>query len=116
MEEEETRQGEHIAPAVLDAIKGSRIVIVVLSQKYILSSLCMDELARIVECSELMGQTIIPVFYKVQPLKLQERKGEQDRAMEALEERFRDDMEKVKQWKDAFLKVSSIFGWKFERG
>ncbi|OWM89411.1 hypothetical protein CDL15_Pgr024159 [Punica granatum] len=116
MEEEETRRGEQIAAAVLDAIKGSRFLIVVFSRNYMTSSRCLDELASIVECSESKGKTIIPVFYRVEPLDLRERKGDLGRAMEVFEERFKDDMEKVRKWRDAVLRTSNIFGWKFDRG
>ncbi|XP_059429093.1 disease resistance protein RLM3-like [Corylus avellana] len=59
--------GEEISPALLKAIKESRIAIIVLSENYAAFTWCLDELKEILECREKNQQTVLPVFYKVLP-------------------------------------------------
>ncbi|KAI6679646.1 hypothetical protein NL676_033527 [Syzygium grande] len=114
MDEEELRKGEEIAPAILGAIGESRISIVVFSEKYASSGWCLDELVRIVECRDTMGQIAWPVFYKVKPSDVRRQRGRYGQALIKHEERLKSkggDSEKVKRWREALTKAANISGW-----
>ena len=81
MDDEEHWKGEQIAPAILRAIRESRIAIVVFLEDYASSGWCLDELVRIVECRDTMRQTVLPVFYKVRPSHVRRQKGRYGQAL-----------------------------------
>ncbi|KAJ0085145.1 hypothetical protein Patl1_07345 [Pistacia atlantica] len=66
-DDKELEKGKPIRSELLNAIEESRIAIVVFSKNYVSSSWCLDELVKIVECKNTMGQTVIPIFYDVNP-------------------------------------------------
>ncbi|KAL3747241.1 hypothetical protein ACJRO7_016081, partial [Eucalyptus globulus] len=114
MDEEELRKGEEIAPPILRAIGESRISIVVFSKNYASSSWCLDELVRIVECRDTMGQIVWPVFYKVDPSDVRRHGGRYGQALIHHEERLKSnggDSEKVKRWREALTKAANVSGW-----
>ncbi|XP_039161634.1 disease resistance protein RUN1 isoform X3 [Eucalyptus grandis] len=114
MDEEELWKGEEIAPAILRAIGESRISIVVFSENYASSSWCLDELVRIVECRDTMGQIVWPVFYKVDPSDVRKQRRRYGRALNDHEERLKSnggDSEKVKRWRKALTKAANVSGW-----
>ncbi|KAL3747238.1 hypothetical protein ACJRO7_016078, partial [Eucalyptus globulus] len=114
MDEEELWKGEEIAPAILRAIGESRISIVVFSKNYVSSSWCLDELVRIVECRDTMGQMVWPVFYKVDPSDVRKQRRRYGRALIDHEERLKSnggDSEKVKRWREALTEAANISGW-----
>ncbi|KAK3438905.1 hypothetical protein EUGRSUZ_C03467 [Eucalyptus grandis] len=114
MDEEELGKGEEIAPPILRAIGESRISIVVFSKNYASSSWCLDELVRIVECRDTMGQIVWPVFYKVDPSDVRRHRGRYGEALIHHEERLKSnggDSEKVKRWRKALTKAANVSGW-----
>ncbi|XP_039164979.1 TMV resistance protein N isoform X2 [Eucalyptus grandis] len=114
LDEEDLWQGEEIAPAILGAIGESRISIVVFSENYASSSWCLDELVRIVECRDKMGQMVCPVFYKVDPSDVRKHRGRYGQALIDHEERLKSnssDPEKVKRWREALTAAANISGW-----
>ncbi|KAF8036248.1 hypothetical protein BT93_C2073 [Corymbia citriodora subsp. variegata] len=114
MDEEELREGEEIAPAILRAIGESRISIVVFSENYASSGWCLDELVRIVECRDTMGQIVWPVFYKVDPSQVRNQTGRYGQALIHRGERLESkggDPEKVKRWREALTTAANISGW-----
>ncbi|XP_056166695.1 LOW QUALITY PROTEIN: uncharacterized protein LOC115684564 [Syzygium oleosum] len=114
MDEEELRKGEEIAPAILGAIGESRISIVVFSEDYASSGWCLDELVRIVECGDTMGQIVWPVFYKVDPSEVRRQRGRYGQALIKHEERLKSkggDSEKVERWREALTEAANISGW-----
>ncbi|KAF8043059.1 hypothetical protein BT93_A1413 [Corymbia citriodora subsp. variegata] len=114
MDDEELQKGEGIKPAILGAIGESRISIVVFSENYASSSWCLDELVRIVECRDTMGQIVWPVFYKVDPSEVRNQRGRYGQALIHREERLKSkggDPENVKRWREALTKAANISGW-----
>ncbi|KAJ9542563.1 hypothetical protein OSB04_029069 [Centaurea solstitialis] len=100
-DDEMLRRGELISRELLKAIEGSRFAVVVFSENYANSSWCLDELAKIMECRERMGQKVLPVFYHVDPSDLRSQNFE----------KFKGEMEKVTKWRVALVTASKISGW-----
>lgn len=96
---------------VLEPIEESRSFVVLLSENYVSSTQCLDELVKIVDCWERMGKMAVPIFYNVDPIDVRDQKGKVAEAFVKHEEDFQEYMEKVQRWKDALTKVASICGW-----
>ncbi|XP_028793755.1 TMV resistance protein N-like [Neltuma alba] len=110
-------KGEEISPALLRAIERSRISIIVFSRNYATSTWCLEELAHIIWCQKQKNQLVMPVFYKVDPMDVQYQRNSFEEAMAALEERFRDDLEKVQRWRSALFEAASLSSaWVFVDG
>ncbi|XP_059454759.1 TMV resistance protein N-like [Corylus avellana] len=107
IDDDELKRGEEISQALLKAIEVSRISIVVFSQTYASSKWCLDELMKIVET---VGQTVLPVFYKVDPSDVRHQKNSYGEALAKHKERFNDD-EKVEKWKSTLTQVANLSGW-----
>ncbi|EEF40575.1 TMV resistance protein N, putative [Ricinus communis] len=90
------------------AIQESRLIVVVLSEKYACSAQCLDELVKITDCWEKTRKMVVPIFHNVDPDDLGNQRGKVAEAFAKHEENFK---EKVKMWKDALTKVASICGW-----
>ncbi|PRQ22405.1 putative TIR domain, P-loop containing nucleoside triphosphate hydrolase [Rosa chinensis] len=106
----ELHKGEAISPAVFAAIEESRFALIVLSQNYASSTWCLDELVRIIECMKAR-ETVLPIFYDVDPSDVRKQTGSFGEAFANHEERFRIDKEKVRRWRYALTEVASFSGW-----
>ncbi|KAL1195580.1 Disease resistance protein RML1A [Cardamine amara subsp. amara] len=101
-------RGQTIKPELDKAIRESRVLIVVFSKDYASSSWCLDELVEIFNCKEAQGQTVIPIFYKVDPSDVKKQRGDFGRAFEKTCE---EKSEKVKQtWSRVLADVATIAG------
>ncbi|MED6217052.1 hypothetical protein PIB30_014037 [Stylosanthes scabra] len=101
-------KGDVISYELPKAIEGSRIGVIVLSPDYASSAWCLDELCKILECKNKLGQHIVPVFYGVEPSDVRHHKGTFGEAFKKHEER--QDSEKVKRWKAALTEVAGFSG------
>ncbi|XP_028769807.1 TMV resistance protein N-like [Neltuma alba] len=110
-------KGEEISPALLEAIERSRISIVVFSRNYATSKWCLDELDHIIWCKKEKKQVVMPVFYKVDPLDVQYQRNSFEKAMAALQDRFKDDLDKVRRWRSDLCEAASLSSaWLFDDG
>ena len=106
-------RGEQISEELLKAIKSSRISIIIFSQNYAFSSWCLDELVEILNCKE-NGQSVLPVFYKVDPSEVRKQEGSFKVALAKQENKFKNNIEKVQRWRAALNEAASLSGWHYE--
>ncbi|KAJ9676127.1 hypothetical protein PVL29_024902 [Vitis rotundifolia] len=105
------RRGESISPTLVRAIEGSRSSIIILSQNYASSTWCLEELVKILECRKTMGQLVLPVFYNVDPSDVRKHKRSFGEALVKHEKTLEQNMDKVKNWREALSEVANLAGW-----
>nr|DAD42981.1 TPA_asm: hypothetical protein HUJ06_001211 [Nelumbo nucifera] len=115
-DEDELKRGEAITTELLKTIEESRIAIIVLSPKYASSGWCLDELVKILECQELLGMIVLPIFYGVDPSDVRYQTGSYAEALAELENnKFKVlKEEKMHKWKTALTKVANFCGWNLQ--
>ena len=106
-------RGQSIAPELVQAIKESRVAVFLLSPNYASSRWCLDELVEIMNCREREQQTVITIFYGVDPSDV----GKQTGAFgEAFNKTSEERTEGVKEaWKKALVDVGNIAGYDSSR-
>ena len=109
-DDEKLERGRSISPALLQAIKESRIAVIIFSENYATSSWCLEELAEIVDSNHVLGQTVLPVFYYVDPTVVRRQKGSFGRAFVKHEDEI-EDKERIQKWRAALGEAASISGW-----
>ncbi|ESR55398.1 hypothetical protein CICLE_v10018611mg [Citrus x clementina] len=111
IDDEELRRGDEISPALLNAIEGSKISVVIFSKDYASSKWCLNELVKILECKNMNGQMVVPVFYHADPSDVRKQNGTFGDAFVKHEKQFRDVPEKVQKWRAALTEASNLSGW-----
>ncbi|EEF39691.1 leucine-rich repeat containing protein, putative [Ricinus communis] len=111
--DDELRRGDEITRSLLKKIEESKIAVVIFSRNYASSTYCLDELEKIIEFHECYGQTVIPIFFNVNPSDLLE--PDTGIFAEALSRHEKDIMEKLnkvqgwkKWWKDSVIKAANF--------
>ena len=110
------QRGREISIELLNAIESSKVSIIVFSENYASSSWCLDELVKILECKKNIGQLVLPVFYNVDPSEVRGPKREFGAALKEHEEKFKDNIDKVQNWRIALKEVGSLSGWHYKNG
>lgn len=101
-------RGHSISPALVQAIRDSRVSIIVLSKNYASSSWCLDELLEILKCREELGQIVMTIFYDLDPSHVRYQTGEFGKAFEKTCEKKT--VDEAKQWRLALTEVANIHG------
>lgn len=109
----EIKRSRSIWPELKHTICESRISIVVISRNYAGSSWCLDELLEIMECREAEGQTLLTVFYEVDPSDVRKQTGAFGKAFEntCLARKVED----RQRWKQALIDVANVSGYCSEK-
>ncbi|CAL9224011.1 unnamed protein product [Arabidopsis halleri] len=106
--DQEIERGHTIGPELVQAIRESRVSIVVLSEKYASSGWCLDELVEILNCKEASGLIVMTIFYKVDPSDVRKQRGDFGNTFKKTCE---GKTEEVKQrWIKALTDVATIAG------
>ncbi|XP_059665555.1 disease resistance protein RPV1-like [Cornus florida] len=108
-DDKKLQRGKSIPSELLKAIKESKFAIIIFSKTYASSTWCLDELVQIIECRNQVGQTILPIFYNVDPSQVRKQKGSFAEAFAKHEETFGE--EKVQKWKAALVEAANLSGW-----
>ena len=110
MDANEVAKGEKIYPALVTAIEKSMFCVVVFSENYASSIWCLEELVKILDCKNTMEQTVLPIFYNVDPSDVREQKGSFEKALFKHEQKLKEP-EKVQIWREALTEAASLSGW-----
>lgn len=111
IDEVSLERGDEISPALLEAIRKSKISIIVFSKDYASSSWCLSELVHILECHREDKQRVIPIFYEVDSSHIRKQEGSYGEAFLKHQERFKDRLQTVQKWRVALTESANLSGW-----
>ncbi|MED6120912.1 hypothetical protein PIB30_025237 [Stylosanthes scabra] len=104
------RRGSEISSALISAIRGAAVAVVVLSEHTASSKWCLDEIAEIMDCKRTRNQIVVPIFYHVDPSDVRHQTGTYGVAFEE-HMRNKEFIDKVPSWKEALKEMSNLSGW-----
>nr|XP_028958099.1 TMV resistance protein N-like isoform X1 [Malus domestica] len=107
--DDKLKRGDEIKPALRKAIEESELSVIIFSKDYASSTWCLDELVHILECKEKHGQLVIPIFYDTLPSDVRKQRGSY--ALDPLEQRFENSIDKVRKWRVALTHAANISGF-----
>ncbi|XP_017225560.2 disease resistance protein RPV1 [Daucus carota subsp. sativus] len=104
-------KGQEISSGLREAIRTSKMFLLVISKNYADSSWCLDELVEILSCKRTNNQ-VIPVFYYVNPSDLRHHTGSFGVALK--KHRKRHSVDRIQKWKSALTEVADLSGYHLE--
>ncbi|KAH0910172.1 hypothetical protein HID58_033493 [Brassica napus] len=105
----EIERSRSLDPELRQAIKDSRIAVVIFSANYASSSWCLNELLEIVRCKEECAQMVIPVFYGLDPSHVRKQTGDFGKIFEKTCQNKTED--EIILWREALTDVANILGY-----
>ncbi|ESR55139.1 hypothetical protein CICLE_v10023584mg, partial [Citrus x clementina] len=109
--DDQLNRGDEISESLVSAIEASPISVIIFSESYASSRWCLDELVKILECKKECEQIVIPVFYRVDPSDARNQTGPFGISFSKLEERFKENPEKLRSWRKALKEAASLSGF-----
>ncbi|XP_031280174.1 TMV resistance protein N-like [Pistacia vera] len=101
-------RGHEIQTSLSRAIERSTIAVVVFSEHYGSSRVCLKELEEIYIRRNMLLQIVVPVFYHVEPTEVRNQCGPFGEAFAELENSY---TERADRWKTALRGVANLSGW-----
>ena len=109
-DEDAIKRGDGISILLLQAIRRSRISIVVLSRHDVNSRWCLQELENIMECRRTIGQVVVPVFYGVDRTAVRNQTGMLAEAFQELLQIFSVEKTRRRVGGKRFIKLVALQG------
>ncbi|XP_028949599.1 disease resistance protein RPV1-like [Malus domestica] len=109
-DDDEIEGGANIEQELQTAIQESRVSVIVFSTDYASSTWCLNELAIIMERTKTDGHKVVPVFYDVEPSDVRKQTGSFADSFTIHEQRFKDKIDKVEEWRRALREVTDLGG------
>lgn len=109
-DDEKLQFGDEIPGSLFEAIKESKMAIVVFSKTYAFSSWCLSELNHIVQCRKKSRYCIIPVFYDVDPSHVRSQKESYADAFLKHEKDSKHTVADIEAWKGALKSAANLTG------
>ena len=109
--DDQLNRGDEISESLVNAIEASAILVIVFSEGYASSKWCLDELVKILKCKKEYAQIVIPVFYRVDPSDVRNQTGSFGDSFSKLEERLKENTEKLQSWRNALEEAASLCGF-----
>ncbi|CAN6858715.1 unnamed protein product, partial [Brassica oleracea] len=107
----EIDKGQSLSPVLIQAIKDSRIAIVIFTKNYASSAWCLNELLEIVKCKQELGQIVIPVFYCVDPSEVRKQEGDFGEIFKKTCQDYKKTKDEIQLWRDALTSVANLTGF-----
>ena len=114
-DDNDLERGKTIWTELVQAIKTSRIAVIVFSKNYANSKWCLDELEVIMDCKSSISKrrckckqtlTVLPIFYHVSPSEVREQKGNFAKALPKGPK---------KKWKEALTESAKLSGFPLKK-
>ncbi|KAK7324665.1 hypothetical protein VNO77_28403 [Canavalia gladiata] len=105
------KKGKSTLQQLVEAIRESRVSIIVFSKDYASSTWCLDEMATIDDHRQESKQIVFPIFYDVDPSHVRYQNGVYEDAFVSHRRKFKQDSDKVHRWERAMTGLASSVGW-----
>ncbi|XP_056172004.1 disease resistance protein RPV1-like [Syzygium oleosum] len=109
-DDDELPVGEDIKPALIEAIKQSKVLIPIISRDYASSKSCLMELVQILECKQTMSRETIPIFYEIELSDLKDQRNSLEKSFFE-HQRYGVDCETIQKWKLALKEFGRLKGF-----
>ncbi|XLS48363.1 hypothetical protein HN51_022721 [Arachis hypogaea] len=103
-------RGEWISISLLEAVKDSRLSIIVLSTNYAGSKWCLEELENIMQLQRTTAHAVVPIFYDVDPSEVRHQTGAFGQKFNDLLRSHPVEEDKEKSWRTSLRQVGSLSG------
>lgn len=108
--------GEQIKFELQKGVEESGVSVIIFSNDYVFSSLCLDELVMVLDWKRISRGAVLPIFYHVDPSDVRKQKGRIGEAFDRHEEELGRNQSgnewkaKVRKWKEALKQVADLGG------
>ncbi|XP_030512415.1 TMV resistance protein N-like [Rhodamnia argentea] len=117
-DKEKMEAGIFHEPNLVDAIRHSRVSLIMFTADYADSRRCLEELLEILECNrrfrDHQGHAVLPIFYDVEPSDVRKQSGGFGDGFGRCLATQADDLQ-VQKWRDSLKEAGNLSGWHLSR-